>query len=887
MWNPFKRKKKGIIGRISGRLERIHASAAHHTKKKITIDHHQTPTGRRARRVYSTASLLVLVATTILWAGLSAETHSGNADQLVDPYLFESWSAFQGAGFPGAHTFLLKWPIFLAIAFFDLSVSGITIATILLALATVVAFAAILHKIEKRPMVFGTICLFLALVLLLIPAQPYAGALLPLNMGMLATRNIEYILYIVALILIVRTERLVSWACALSLVCLTILFASDKLFFGLSIGGALLMFVFYWLVRNRQLMAVSVHWLFMTVIGALTSMALLASINATRLTQIVGEGTTNPFGIVSTLKDAALGAVYAVLGLATNLGANPAYDATILKNVPGRLVEQLFSLTGLAYVIAIIGVIYGLRLLWRLFRTTIPSLVRTKPKKSQQAKLLALLLIFSTLASIGVFVVTNHYYPVDARYLTIALFALFVVIATELRVYRLRPLPLMGIGALLIIGIMFASIFAIRTQEQQIQAGASLRERNALVADALASHEVDVLLADYWRAMPLRTMVKNQAVMPLSDCSTPSQVLSSSQWQPDLKKKSFAYLLSLEKSLAGYPDCTLAQVLKAYGKPNSSLLIRGKISDPKELLLFYNHGIQPGLSDDLIYRTPITSTVLPVDPNELPATVCEGATIMNVVAHQDDDLLFMNPDIINTINGGMCTRTVYLTAGDSGQSTSYWIGRELGAEAAYDVMLGGKKQWTQHVVRLGAEQYVTIASPRDNPKISLIFFNLPDGSPNGAGFAASRNESLSKLRSGAISEIHSADGQSKYNREQLVDALKKLMELYAISEVRIQADVETSLFTDHSDHIEGGHFATEALDTYNATLPEGVNMPGHYYVGYPVHGYDANVMGEDLALKQAAFFAYARYDDGVCKTAQECSDATVYGAYLERQYTLE
>ncbi len=39
---------------------------------------------------------------------------------------------------------------------------------------------------------------------------------------------------------------------------------------------------------------------------------------------------------------------------------------------------------------------------------------------------------------------------------------------------------------------------------------------------------------------------------------------------------------------------------------------------------------------------------------------------MAVVAHQDDSLLFLSPDLLHDIQAGDCVTTVYVTAGDGG-----------------------------------------------------------------------------------------------------------------------------------------------------------------------------------------------------------------------------
>ena len=43
---------------------------------------------------------------------------------------------------------------------------------------------------------------------------------------------------------------------------------------------------------------------------------------------------------------------------------------------------------------------------------------------------------------------------------------------------------------------------------------------------------------------------------------------------------------------------------------------------------------------------------------------------MDVVAHEDNDILFMDPVAPADVAAGRCLTTVYLTAGDDGQSAS-------------------------------------------------------------------------------------------------------------------------------------------------------------------------------------------------------------------------
>ena len=78
---------------------------------------------------------------------------------------------------------------------------------------------------------------------------------------------------------------------------------------------------------------------------------------------------------------------------------------------------------------------------------------------------------------------------------------------------------------------------------------------------------------------------------------------------------------------------------------------------------------------------------------------CAQGTVINVVAHEDDDLLFLNPDIQHDIDAGLCVTTIYLTAGDGAGPIEdakplYWRdGRETGELAAYAAMAGVGMDW--------------------------------------------------------------------------------------------------------------------------------------------------------------------------------------------------
>ena len=100
-----------------------------------------------------------------------------------------------------------------------------------------------------------------------------------------------------------------------------------------------------------------------------------------------------------------------------------------------------------------------------------------------------------------------------------------------------------------------------------------------------------------------------------------------------------------------------------------------------------------------------------------------------VGAHQDDDILFMNPDLSADIAERRCIRTVYITAGDSGAGEGYWHSREQGAKAAYAQMYGSKDNSWRDERQMINGRFVTVAFDRngivDGPGVDFTVFENP------------------------------------------------------------------------------------------------------------------------------------------------------------------
>ncbi len=816
----------------------------------------------------------VLVVTTIVWAYLGSQINLANADQLVNVFLLDDSSGMQTAQLPAQHTFLLKIPLLWLVHILGSTSAAFTIVTIGTVLATIGVLMAVLYRIVRSPLRFGMVCMALASILLVVPAQPAPGILLPVNMAMLTTRNIEYVLFVVSIVLLAQegTLRIKSWRLWLATFIGAILIASDKLFLPFYIGAPIVLLLAYGLYRRRDVMMFALRWLLGGLAATVLSM-IGTFLVATFVVHVVGASVTSYSLGVREWRDLLVGAGYAVLGLCANLGLNPSVAPLGIGNLASQLVGLGWLIV--AFNAATVGSVVA-------FTGRFVARMR-KVSDSDVAwpQLLFLALLSTTAVAVVAYVATNHYYPVDARYLGISFFAVAVGLSIAIRDWEWVETKRVAILPILLAGVVVAVFVSSQTYRAEAAELAPTLKRNKIVAAAVQQHNSPILVGDYWRVVPTQLEGRSAfRALPLDNCTHSRQVLSNAQLSARFSgKQSFAYLLSFDNHSPDFPNCTLDEVVAAFGQPNKSVVVDGTRDDPKELLLFYDEGMRPSVPGKAA-----AATILPLNIDELAAPSCQnGRTIVSVVAHQDDDLLFMNPDHMHALRAGDCIRTIYLTAGDAGADQLYWIGREKGSEAAYDLMIDGKKHtWNDQVVRLPNGAYIIVATPDNTSRVSLIFMRLPDGNIDGGGFKATAFQSLHKLQSGKIPRIQTVNKQSNYTKDTLVESLGRLMELYRPDEVDTQAPINLGKrYADHSDHILAGQFAKKAFEQYQSGNS---TSSMKYYIGYPIHGNQPNVFGQDYQTKGAVFFMYAKYDPGACTTFAACSNHSVYGEYLRRQY---
>lgn len=230
---------------------------------------------------------------------------------------------------------------------------------------------------------------------------------------------------------------------------------------------------------------------------------------------------------------------------------------------------------------------------------------------------------------------------------------------------------------------------------------------------------------------------------------------------------------------------------------------------------------------------------------------------MQVIAHQDDDLLFMNPDIEGQIRAGQCSVSVFVTAGN-GEPTVR--NRQAGIKDAYRVMaqvadLPAQTEWDPDPVAIAGypvEQFFL----RDRPAVRLAFVNLDDplGSTGRPGISKLWNNTAT-----AVSVIDPDTDQPTQatprtiSRSGVLDVLSGLMTAYLPTTLRIQDTVPDSRYmTDHADHIAAALFAQDAAHTYR--VGTGVAMNLVYYRDYNISSSPSNLDASNRAEKHQRFY---------------------------------
>ena len=228
-------------------------------------------------------------------------------------------------------------------------------------------------------------------------------------------------------------------------------------------------------------------------------------------------------------------------------------------------------------------------------------------------------------------------------------------------------------------------------------------------------------------------------------------------------------------------------------------------------------------------------------------------------AHQDDWQLFMNPSAFrDVLDRNTKSVFIHMTAGDAGLGTTnggrkhpLYLARENGAESAIRFM--ADPDYVPPVEKVVSPM---IFNGHPIQRVSYrntvaYFLRVPDGSPEGAGYADTGYQSLKRLADGQIDMLSAIDGTTSYRGwRDLVATLRSIIEFERESAPSVQFNVpepDPAINpNDHSDHLMTAKAALDAA--------EGLTCARRlHYVGYASAKLPENLSPQDRDMKCAIY----------------------------------
>jgi hypothetical protein len=284
----------------------------------------------------------------------------------------------------------------------------------------------------------------------------------------------------------------------------------------------------------------------------------------------------------------------------------------------------------------------------------------------------------------------------------------------------------------------------------------------------------------------------------------------------------------------------------------------------------------------LVAQAPAAMAAEPWDPTSTCGTAPRE---VNVVAHHDDDLLFLFPSVTTAIRSERCVQTMYLVASDyhvDSDREAYMLAREEGVRAAYAQAAGlPVTDWVERTTEIDGH-VLTLWTLGD--LISLIEFRLPD---NGTETGEVAYGSMRRLYAEGAT-LKDYYGQNSFDRAGLTETMASLIAYFNASVVRTLDPSATEHhgtdYTDyHHDH------AVVARLTAEAVAKTGKTIPVAFYRDY-VNRYAAdNLTVNERADKLSLFRTFAYHDEDICGPGvprAECIAArdNFYNAWTYTEY---
>ncbi|MEV7723902.1 PIG-L family deacetylase [Streptomyces sp. NPDC087917] len=230
--------------------------------------------------------------------------------------------------------------------------------------------------------------------------------------------------------------------------------------------------------------------------------------------------------------------------------------------------------------------------------------------------------------------------------------------------------------------------------------------------------------------------------------------------------------------------------------------------------------------------------------------------VLQIVAHPDDDLYFMNPDLRYSITAGHPVTSVYLTSGEADginagpgkgmaarpDKPAYAEARQNGIRAAYAKMATGDRSspWLRTVITTegGGQAELDVLTAR--PEVNLVWLQMREA----GNVYEDVPDSLHGLWDGRVPHLESvlASGSPvkrgfTYTKDQVVRTIEGVLERYRPTTIRSQDPTpgrfpDTKRYTDHQDHFYGARFVQMATAVYAREVRDRPHFAVQNYLGY-------------------------------------------------------
>ncbi|MGW2815295.1 PIG-L family deacetylase [Streptomyces sp. NPDC001415] len=304
---------------------------------------------------------------------------------------------------------------------------------------------------------------------------------------------------------------------------------------------------------------------------------------------------------------------------------------------------------------------------------------------------------------------------------------------------------------------------------------------------------------------------------------------------------------------------------------------------------------------------PPTGRTAPRAAKDTPLTAPPKPLLLQILAHPDDDLYFMNPDTQHTLDSGVPLVSVYVTGGEANgdnrvvsdtgphvyDKAAYSSARHQGLRQAYATLLGLDKYapWQKSVAELrGGHRAEVNRLQHRGRSVELVFLNTAMHTPLGGrmGLPSLWEDHHLQLPV-VIAEGSPLTRAKAYTYDDMVDVLAGILDDYAPTLVQTldpdpdiqhsstadrQHDSEQPGYADHADHTAAASFAWAAMIRH---AERGNAFLATAYRAYYNRHWPKNLPPKVLAEKAAHLVPYGGDKAWACGNPGGCGDYNVGG----------